>query len=84
MALTKRVEILFDPEHYRVIEQLARSQGKTVGALVRKAVEQQYLWPSVERRKAAVRELLAMESDLSWEEAKEIIENDPGRRLDIS
>ena len=31
MALTKRVEVLFDPEHYRVIEQLARSQGKTVG-----------------------------------------------------
>ena len=82
MALTKRVEVLFDPEHYRVIEQLARSQGKTVGALVRKAVEQQYLSPTMERRRAAVQELLSMESDLSWEEAKEIIENNPGRRLD--
>jgi len=43
-----------------------------------------YLGPSLERRKAAVRDLLAMESDLTWEEAKEIIEKDVGRRLDIS
>ena len=82
MALTKRVEVLFDPKHYRVIEELARSQGKTVGALVRKAVEQQYLWPTMERRRAAVQQLLSMESDISWEEAKQIIEIDPGRRLD--
>ena len=82
MALTKRVEVLFDPEHYRIIEQLARSQSKTVGALVRKAVEQQYLWPTMEHRRAAVQQLLSMESDISWEEAKEVIEKDPGRRLD--
>ena len=82
MALTKRVEILFDPEHYRIIEHLARSQGKTVGALVRNAVEQQYLGPAAEHRRAAVQQLLSMESDISWEEAKEIIEKDPGRRLD--
>jgi predicted nucleic acid-binding protein len=31
---SKRVEALFDPEHYRIIEQLAKTQGKTVGALV--------------------------------------------------
>ena len=84
MPLTKRVEVLFDPDHYRVIEQLARSEGKTVGALVRKAVEQQYLQPNVERRRAAVRDLLSMESDLTWEEAKEIIEKDSGRRLDTA
>ena len=82
MSLTKRVEVLFDPEHYRVIEQLARSQGKTVGALVRKAVEQQYLWPTIEHRRAAVQQLLRMESDISWQEAKAIIEKDSGRRLD--
>ncbi len=67
MALTKRVEVLFDPEHYRVIEQLARSQGKTVGALV---------------RKAAVQGLLSEHSDLSWEEAKRILETDVGRRFE--
>ncbi len=82
MPLTKRVEVLFDPDHYRTIERLARSEGKTVGALVRKAVEQQYLKPALELRKAAVRDLLDMKSDMTWEEAKEIIEKNPGRRLD--
>lgn len=70
MALTKRVEVLFDPEHYRVIEQLARSQGKTVGALVRNAIQQVYLAPTLEQRRAAVQGLLSERSDLSWEEAK--------------
>ena len=82
MALTKRVEVLFDPEHYRIIEQLARSQGKTVGALVRKAVEQVYLTPTMEERKAAVQGLLSEHSDLSWEEAKRILETDVGRRFE--
>jgi predicted nucleic acid-binding protein len=84
VPLTKRVEVLFDPDHYRTIERIARSKGKTVGALVRKAVEQQYLKPSIEERRAAVRDLLDMESDLTWEEAKEIIEKDPGRRFDTN
>ena len=48
MALTKRVEVLFDPEHYRMIEQLAHPQGKSEGALVRKAVEEVYLKPTLE------------------------------------
>ena len=82
MALTKRVEVLFDPEHYRIIEQLARSQGKTVGALVRKAVEQVYLRPTMEERNAAVQGLLSEHSDLSWEEAKRILETDVGRQFE--
>ena len=82
MALTKRVEVLFDPEHYLMIEQLAHSQGKSVGALVRKAVEQVYLKPTLEERKAAVRGLLSEHSDLSWEEAKRILEMDVGRRFE--
>ena len=84
MALTKRVEVLFDPEHYRMIEQLASSQGKSVGALVRKAVEQVYLMSTLEKRKAAVDGLLSEQSDLSWEEAKVILERDVGRRLEAS
>ena len=32
--LTKRVEVLFDPEDYRAIEELARSLGQTVGSMV--------------------------------------------------
>ena len=82
MAFTKRVEVLFDPEHHRLLEQLARSQGKTVGALVRTAVEQVYLKPTVEERKAAVQGILGERSGLNWEEAKRILETDAGRRFE--
>ena len=82
MALTKRVEVLFDPNQYRDLERISRSKGETVAALVRKAVEQQYLRPTLEQRQAAVRHLLSMESDITWEEAKEILEGDVGRRIE--
>ena len=75
MALTKRVEVLFDPQQYRLMEAMARSKGQTVGALVRKAVEEQYLRPTLEQRREALERLLSMEVDLgTWEEAKAIIE----------
>ena len=81
MALTKRVEVLFDPDHYRVIEQLARSQGQTVGALVRKAVEQVYLKPTLEQRRAAVQGLLSEQSDLSWGRGQENSGNGRGKTV---
>ena len=84
MALTKRVEVLFDPKQYGLLEQIAHSRSETVGALVRRAVEQQYLGPTLERRRAAVEGLLSQQSDLTWEEAKRILETDVGRRLEAS
>ena len=84
MPLTKRVEVLFEPEQYRIMEQLASSQGKSVGALVRKAVEQVYLTSTLEMRKAAVDGLLSEQSDLTWEEAKIILDTDVGRRFEAS
>ena len=84
MPLTKRVEVLFEPEQYRVMEQVARSEGKSVGALVRKAVEQVYLTSTLEMRKAAVDGLLSEQSDLTWEEAKIILDTDVGRRFEAS
>ena len=84
MALTKRVEILFDPEQYRAIEKLARSRGETVGALVRKAVGECYLQGDLEGRKVAIQRLLSMgESDLgTWEEAKEAIARQTVKRFE--
>ena len=84
MPLTKRVEVLFEPEQYRVMEQVARSEGKSVGALVRKAVEQVYLTSTLEKRKAAVDGILSEQSDLTWEEAKIILDTDVGRRFEAS
>ena len=82
--LTKRVEVLFDPEDYRAMEELARSRGQTLGSLVRKAVERQYLSPSVEKRQAAIQRFLDQpEIDLgTWEEAKEAIEKEAVRRFE--
>ncbi|MBI4310288.1 MAG: hypothetical protein HY681_00795 [Chloroflexi bacterium] len=84
MALTKRVEVLFDPKQYALLEQIARSRRETVAALVRKAVEQELLRPTLEERRAAVRGILSEESDLTWEEAKRLIETEVGRRLEAS
>lgn len=84
MALTRRVEVLFAPKQYALMEQIARARGETIGALVRKAVKQQYLGPTLEQRRAAVKAMLAEESDLTWEAARHILETDVGRRLEAS
>ena len=84
--LTKRVEVLFDPEDYRAIEELARAQGQTVGSMVRQAVQRQYLRPSTEQRRAAMQRFLSRpEADLgTWEEAKAAIEVETVRRLETT
>ncbi|MBI2916469.1 MAG: hypothetical protein HYY01_00600 [Chloroflexi bacterium] len=84
MALTKRVEVLFDPREYRLIAAIAQARGETVGALVRKAVELLYLKPTREERKAAVEALLSEQSDVTWEEAKHVLETQVGRRFEAS
>jgi hypothetical protein len=72
--LSKRVEVLFDPKQYAGLEQEARRRGESVGSLVREAVERQYLLPSREERRTALKELLSIKLDISsWEEAKELI-----------
>ena len=82
MALKRRVEVLFDGEQYAKLERVAQAEGKSVGALVRRAVEQQYLGPTLEQRKAAVQWLVSQQSDVTWEEAKKLIEGEVGRQLD--
>ena len=82
MALSRRVEVLFDPDQFRELQRISRAKGETVGALVRKAVEQQYLQPTLEERQIALQHLLSMRSDVSWEEARETLESDVGRRFE--
>ncbi|MDP3063755.1 MAG: ribbon-helix-helix protein, CopG family [Chloroflexota bacterium] len=84
MALSKRVEVLFDPKDYQAIEELARSTGQTVGSLVRRAVEQQYLHPTLEQRRAAIQRFLNQpDIDLgTWEEAKAAIEKEAVKRFE--
>jgi hypothetical protein len=72
--LSKRVEILFDPKQYAELERVAQRDGKSVGALIREAVEREYLHASREERQAALKALLSIKLEIgSWEEAKELI-----------
>jgi hypothetical protein len=76
--LNKRVEILFEPKEYRTLEKRARTEGRSVGALIREAVAKYVVRPTdEERRKAA--EWLASQTwdDIGgdWKDVKrEIIE----------
>lgn len=72
--LTKRVEILFEPERYALLEEIARARNTSVGALVRMAVDSELLVPTVEEKMAAVSRLTSQNTEFgSWEELKEEI-----------
>jgi hypothetical protein len=72
--LSKRVEILFDPKQYAELECEARRRDKSVGSLVREAVEREYLQPTRRQKLAAVRRLTSQQMDWPpWEELKEAI-----------
>jgi predicted transcriptional regulator len=72
--LRKRVEVLFEPSEYHRLEELAQAKRRSVGSLVREAVEQLYLQPSREERLQAVERLASQNFDFgSWEEVKEEI-----------
>ena len=75
MALTKRVELLLDPKQYALLEQIARVRKKSVGGLIRQALEREYLRPTQKERRAAVEHLLSQETDFGgdWEEVKQAI-----------
>lgn len=72
MVLKKRVEVLFEPGQYARLEKVARNAGESVGSLVRKAVERQYLQPTKDERRQAVEELLQMHLPVGdWGDVKE-------------
>ena len=72
--LSKRVEVLFDPKQYASLEEEARRREKSVGALVREAVDRQFLQPTRRQKLAALRRLTSQQMDWPpWEELKEEI-----------
>ena len=60
MAKDKRVEVLFEPQDYRLLEKEARRRGKSVGSLVREAVAKYVAGPSEAAREAAWEHFFAM------------------------
>lgn len=74
MPLKKRVEILFDPAEYRRLEEIAHSKGRSVGSVVRDAVEKYVLRPTEEEKRKALAWMAAQRGPVgSPEEIKEDI-----------
>lgn len=85
MTLKKRVEVLFDPEQYENLERVAQDAGESVGALIRRAVEREYLRPVSQERQRAVSELLRLHIPVgSWEEVKADLLKAKGLALEAS
>ncbi len=61
MVKDKRVEVLFEPSEYRILEDAAQRQGKSVGAMVREAVVKYVTGPSQEKREAAIKHLRSLQ-----------------------
>ena len=72
--LRKRVEVLFEPAEYHHLEEIAHARRRSVGSLVREAVEKYVLQPTQEEKGEALEWILSGEDDLGpWEELKEAI-----------
>ena len=83
MALTRRVELLFDPDQYSRLEEIARSRGVSVAAVIRSAVDREDLPPALAEKRVAVEELLRVEAPVgTWEEGKEDMLEHAGRQFE--
>jgi len=81
--LKKRVEVLFEPSEYHRLEEMAQAERRSVGSLVREAVERYVLRPAREERHEALEWILSGEDDLgSWEELKEAISRGPAEGIE--
>jgi predicted transcriptional regulator len=68
-TLTKRVQVLLDPFQYQRLDELARQRNRSMGALIREAIDHVYLQSAVEERLGAVRALAAMQLPVAdWEQ----------------
>lgn len=75
MALTKRTQVLLDPEQYRQLKEEAKARSTSVGELVRRALKQTFLQSEQEKRLQALERILAMELPVSsWEQMEKEIE----------
>ena len=81
-AYTERIQVLVAPEQLARLRAIARRQRRSVGALVREAVETAYFGNDGERRLAAVERLAEMSLPVAdWEqmERESIRWTDDGR-----
>ena len=85
MALTKRVELLLEPEQYARLEEIARARKESVGALIRRALAREYLQPPREQKRGALERLLSQQIDLgTWGRARSDIAREVVKELEAS
>jgi hypothetical protein len=79
-TFTKRVQVLFSPTEFSRLQAIAREQGESLGALIRRAVETVYLKQAEQTRLDAVRRMAAMRLPVAdWEQMER--ESLPGNAL---
>jgi len=67
---SERTQVLLSPAQVDRIKRIARRNGKSVGAVIRDAVDA-YTWTPEDRRRQALEQLLAMEAPVDdWEVMK--------------
>jgi hypothetical protein len=69
MALSARVQVLFDPAQVARLQAIAESQGRSVGALIREAVDRAYLEGDRASRLSAVEQMARLNLPVAdWEQ----------------
>lgn len=64
MAKDRRVEVLFEQQQYKRLEEAAHREGKSVGAMVREAVAKYVVSPTGAEREAALQRLLSIDTGI--------------------
>ncbi len=68
-TLTQRIQLLLTEAQYRELRRIAQRQGRSMGALIREAIEKEFSRSAQERAIAAVEELASLSLPVaSWEE----------------
>jgi hypothetical protein len=68
-GLTKRVQVLLSPEQFSRLQEIAVTEGESLGALIRKALEEVYLAREQQDRLEAVRQMASLNLPVAeWEQ----------------
>lgn len=85
MALTRRTQILLDDERYARLEKQAAESGRSVGAIIREAIDARLGQDDEARRRAEAAERLLAEPlpsgrEPDWHEVKHLLDDERHRR----
>ncbi len=86
MSLTRRLQVLIDPERHELLKREAERTGAPVGAIVRAAIDEKLAGSDDEsRRSEAARRLLAAPrprgSEPEWDTVRNDVHDEQWRRM---